>query len=160
MTRLKILMVVLLVASGCGGGSETATPAITAPPTTTEAAPTTTAAPPTTAAPTTTAVPEESSDAEKRYEAFLAMRARVMGGDFVPLHCTATIVGTARSWEYATQDPSDDELLLLEPCFAEIEAVPTTTLDLPTPNFDVPENFDSFNTVSYTHLTLPTSDLV
>ncbi|MDG2905459.1 MAG: serine hydrolase [Acidimicrobiales bacterium] len=68
-----------------------------------------------------------------------------MGGDFVPFHCTATIVGTARSWEYATQDPSDDELLLLEPCFAEIEAVPTTTLDLPTPNFDVPENFDSFN---------------
>ncbi|MCX8215100.1 MAG: hypothetical protein OTJ97_11470 [SAR202 cluster bacterium] len=36
MTRLRILLAVLLIASGCGGGSETATPATTAPPGTTE----------------------------------------------------------------------------------------------------------------------------
>ena len=51
MTRLKVLLVVVLMTSGCGGGSETAAP------TTTTAAPTTT-----TAAPTTTSEPTWTSD--------------------------------------------------------------------------------------------------
>ena len=51
MMRLKIFLAVLLVASGCGGGSQTTTLTVTASPTTTAAPATTTAAPATTTLP-------------------------------------------------------------------------------------------------------------
>ena len=70
MTSLRILLAVLLVASGCGGGSETATPATTAPPGTTEAPAATTAAPTTTSAPETTEAPTTTAPAPTTTEAW------------------------------------------------------------------------------------------
>ena len=62
MTRFRVLLAVLLVASGCGGGSETATPATTAP--------TTTATPTTTAPPTTTLAPAPTFEASTAFAQF------------------------------------------------------------------------------------------
>ena len=73
------------------------------------------------------------------------MRVKVLGGDLALFQCAVTFVGADRAMGYVTQDPSDDELLLLEPCFAELGVIAKEKLDLPTPNFEVPEHFNSFS---------------
>jgi len=82
---------------------------------------------------TTTAAPEESTDLGSLYEMFLLMRTAVLGGNLQGFFCSAPIVGEARALEYATEDATDDELLLLEPCLVEpggLEQLPAPTTTL------------------------------
>ena len=98
-------LAVLLMASGCGGSSDSATPTATA-------APTTTAPPTTTPAPTTT-------DLFERFN--VARASHSLYGDLTFPTCTIGVVGAARTLSFINEDPDAEELLLLENCIIAYE---------------------------------------